>query len=241
MFGLIGRKVGMTRIPDAETGVIIPVSVVQIDKNVVLQVKTLENDGYEAAQVGFDFVERRGTPIGKDGKPVAVEYQKSKSGKVVEARKYKGSQTNAEVCHALKYGSQPVRHIKEFAIEEGEKVESGQIIGVENFRGVRFVDVTGTTKGRGFTGTVKRYQFRLGRHTHGNTNYRDRGSLGAGTYPARVFPGLKMAGQFGNKKKTIRGCELVGIDEDKGVLFVKGSIPGKTNGLVFVRKNLVKA
>jgi len=241
MFGLIGRKIGMTRISNAETGVIVPVSVVQIGKNVVLQLKTLEKDGYEAAQIGFDVVAKRGTPIGKDGKPVAVEYPKSKSGKVVEARKYKGSQSNAEVCHALKYGSQPVRHIKEFVIEEGEKVESGQELGVENFKGVRFVDVTGTTKGRGFAGTVKRYKFHLGRHTHGNTCYRERGSLGAGTYPARVFPGLKMAGHYGNEQKTVRGCEVVGMDEEKGVLFVKGAIPGKTNGLVVVRKNLVKA
>lgn len=241
MFGLIGKKVGMTRISNPETGVITPVSVIEIGKNVVLQVKTLENDGYEAAQIGFDIVEKRGTPLGKDGKPVAIEYPKSKSGKVIEARKYKGSQSNAEVQHALKYGSEPVRHIKEFVIEEGEAVESGQQIGVENFAGIRFVDVTGTIKGRGFAGTVKRYGFHLGRRTHGNTNYRDRGSLGAGTYPARVFPGLKMAGHYGNTQKTIRGCELVGIDEEKGILFVKGAIPGATNGLVFVKKNLVKA
>jgi len=241
MFGLIGKKIGMTRISNSETGVIIPVSVVLIDKNVVLQVKTLEKDGYEAAQIGFDFVAKRGTPIGKDGKPVAVEYPKSKGGKVIEARKYKGSQSNAEVCHALKNNSDPVRHIKEFVIEEGEAVEAGKLIGVENFKGVRFVDVTGWTKGRGFAGTVKRYKHHLGRHTHGNTNYRDRGSLGAGTYPARVFPGLEMAGHYGNTKKTVRGCELVGIDEEKGVLFVKGAIPGKTNGIVFVRKNFVKA
>jgi len=241
MIGLMGKKVGMTRISNADTGVITPVTVVQIDKNVVLQVKTLENDGYAAAQIGFDTVKKRGTPTGKDGKPVAVEYPKSKSGKVIEARKYKGSQSNSEVCHALKYKSEPVRHVKEFVIENDEKVESGQLLGVENFKGVRFVDVTGTIKGRGFAGTVKRYRFHLGRHTHGNTNYRERGSLGAGTFPARVFPGLKMAGHYGDTQKTIRGCELVGMDEEKGVLFVKGSIPGKTNGLVFVRKNFVKA
>jgi len=241
MIGLMGKKVGMTRISNADTGVITPVTVVQIDKNVVLQVKTLENDGYAAAQIGFDAVKKRGTPVGKDGKPVSVEYPKSKGGKVIEARKYKGSQSNSEVCHALKYKSEPVRHVKEFVIENGEKVESGQLLGVENFKGVRFVDVTGTIKGRGFAGTIKRYRFHLGRHTHGNTNYRERGSLGAGTFPARVFPGLKMAGHYGDTQKTIRGCELVGIDEEKGVLFVKGSIPGKTNGLVFVRKNFVKA
>jgi len=241
MFGLMGRKIGMTRISDAETGAITPVTVVQIGKNVVLQVKTLESDGYVAAQVGFDVIERRGAPVGKDGKPVAIEYPKSKSGKVIEARKYKGSRSNAEICHALKYSSEPVRHVKEFVIEDGESVESGQVLGVENFKGVRYVDVTGTTKGKGFAGTVKRYGFRLGRRTHGNTNYRDRGSLGAGTYPARVFPGVKMAGHHGDTQKTIRGCEVVGMDVEKGVLFVKGSIPGKTNGLVFVRKNLVKA
>jgi large subunit ribosomal protein L3 len=240
MFGLMGKKIGMTRISNAETGVVTPITVVQIGKNVVLQVKTLENDGYAAAQIGFDVVEKRGTPIGKDGKSVAVEYPKSKSGKVIEARKYKGSQSNSEVCHALKYKSEPVRHIKEFVIEDGEKVESGQLLGVENFKDVRFVDVTGTIKGRGFAGTVKRYGFHLGRHTHGNTNYRERGSLGAGTFPARVFPGLKMAGHYGDSQKTIRGCEVVGMDEEKGVLFVKGAIPGKTNGLVCVRKNFVK-
>ncbi len=209
MQGLIGKKIGMTRICVETTGEMIPVTILETGENIVLQQKTEACDGYSAVQVGFDAVSGKNT-------------------------------SKAEIGHAKKYGSDPVRHIKEFALDEGEELEAGQKIGAANFDASRFVDVTGTVKGRGFTGTVKRYNFRIGRATHGNTNRRDRGSLGAGTYPARVFPGLKMAGQHGNTTKTIRGCEVVTVDTESNLVYVKGSVPGKNGGVVYIKKNVVK-
>lgn len=209
MQGLIGKKLGMTRIFDKETGEITPVTIIETGKNVVLQKKTVEVDGYEAVQLGFD--------------------------KVADKKV-----TKAELGHTKKNGASAVRHIKEFSLEDGEELESGQEIGVELFDAVRYVDVTGTTKGRGFAGTVKRYGFKIGRATHGNTNRRARGSLGAGSSPSRVFPGLKMAGQYGNTAKTIRGLELVAVDTEKDLLYVRGAVPGKRNGVVYIKKNVVK-
>ncbi len=209
MQGLIGKKIGMTRICDQETGVMTPVTVLSVDNNVVLQEKTVERDGYSAVQLGF------------------------------EPKKAKRT-TKAEIGHAKKYGSEPVRYIREFKLDDGEAVEAGQKLGAEIFEASYYVDVAGTTKGRGFAGTVKRYNFKIGRATHGNTNRRARGSIGACSYPARVFPGLKMAGQYGNTTKTIRGLQVVAVDTDKNLLYVKGAVPGKNTGIVYVKKNVVK-
>ncbi len=209
MQGLIGKKVGMTRFSDEETGAMTPVTVIEIGKNVVMQLKTKERDGYSAVQLGFDKISDK-------------------------------KATKAEIGHAKKHNTDAVRVIKEFALDTDEVLEAGQEIGVEVLDETRFVNVSGTVKGRGFTGTVKRYGFRIGRATHGNTNRRARGSLGAGTYPARVFPGLKMAGQHGNKIKTIMGVEIVASDVEKCLLYVKGAVPGKNGGVVYIKKNVVK-
>ncbi len=209
MQGLIGKKVGMTRFLDSETGVATPVTVIEAGKNVVLQLKTEERDGYCAVQLGFDKCKEKHA-------------------------------TKAAIGHAKKHNADVVRVIKEFTLSADTSVEPGQEIGLEIFANTVYVNVTGTLKGRGFAGTVKKYGFRIGRATHGNTNRRERGSLGAGTFPGRVFPGLKMAGQYGNTQKTIRGVQIVGSDLEKGLLFVKGAIPGKNGGVVYVKKNEVK-
>ena len=209
MQGLIGKKIGMTRIFDAESGEITPVTIIETGKNVVLQTKTVETDGYSAVQLGF--------------------------GKIAERKL-----TKAELGHAKKNGAYAVRFIREFALDADESLESGQEIGADLFEAVRYVDVTGTTKGRGFAGTVKKYGFKIGRATHGNTNRRARGSLGAGSSPSRVFPGLKMAGQYGNVNKTIRGVQVVAVDADKDLIYVRGAIPGKTGGVVYIKKNVIK-
>ncbi len=209
MQGIIGKKVGMTRIIDQETGIVLPVTVIEAGKNVVLQQKTVEKDGYSAVQLGFQ--------------------------KVADKKL-----TKAEVGHAKKYGAEPVKYVKEFDLDANETVEPGQEVGVEVFESITYVDVTGTTKGRGFAGTVKKYGFKIGRATHGNTNRRARGSLGAGSSPSRVFPGLKMAGQYGNSQKTIKGLEIVSIDAEKGLIYVNGAVPGHKGGLLYIKKNFVK-
>ncbi|MBD3322918.1 MAG: 50S ribosomal protein L3 [Chitinivibrionales bacterium] len=210
MQGLIGKKIGMTRLLDKETGEAVPVTIVQTGTNVVHQIKTVDNDGYSAAQLGFGHSSEK-----KAGKP--------------------------RMGHFKKHNSAATLIFREFSMDDGDaELQPGQSIGVETFENVKFVDVTGTSKGRGFAGTVKRHNFQRGRETHGNTNHRERGSLGAGTYPARVFPGVKMAGQYGNAKTTIKGIQLVGLDKENGLLYIKGAIPGATKGVVIVRKNRSK-
>lgn len=207
MQGLIARKIGMTRIFDENTGVVIPVTILHTGANHILQVKTAENDGYSAVQLGFDVC-----PEKKVTKP--------------------------KLGHFKKHKSEPMRIIKEFKLDsDDEKVACGQTISVDLFEKVDVVDVVGISKGRGFAGTVKRYGFHIGRQTHGNTNRRARGSLGAGTYPARVFPGLKMAGQYGNKQITLKGIKVVGLDLEKNYLYLKGGIPGHNKSIVYVKKN----
>jgi large subunit ribosomal protein L3 len=206
MQGLIGKKIGMTRIFNKETGTVIPITIVSVGQNQVQQIKTVESDGYSAVQLGY------GTK-----KPSKVS--KPESG------------------HFKKHNSEATLITKEFLPEPDENVECGQKIGIEIFNGCKYVNVTGTTKGRGFAGTVKRHGFHIGRMTHGNANKRERGSVGASTYPARVFPGLKMAGHYGNGSVTIKGLQIVNSDKDQGLLYLKGSIPGATKSIVFIYKN----
>ena len=210
MQGIIGKKISMTRIFNEESGEVIPVTIVQVGTNIVQQVKTVERDGYHAVQLGFDICSEK-----KVTKPLRG--------------------------HFKKHNSEPTRVTREWQCDSPEEaVEPGQRVGTEIFVDVRYVDVIGIAKGRGFTGTVKRFGFHIGRMTHGNMNKRARGSLGAGTFPARVFPGLKMAGQHGNEQVTVKGVEIVGLDKDAGLVYLKGSIPGSKKGIVLLRKNKQK-
>jgi large subunit ribosomal protein L3 len=207
MQGLIGQKVGMTRVFDKETGEVVPVSIIETGANVIHQMKSTEKDGYTAAQLGFSTVAER-----KLTKPV--------------------------LGHVKKWGNVASRVLKEFAVDQADaELKPGARVGVEIFENVKFVDVTGVSKGRGFTGTIKRYNFKRGRKTHGNTNYRERGSTGSNTFPARVFPGLRMAGQHGNAQNTVKRLKVVKLDKEGGLILVRGAIPGKTKGIVFVTKN----
>ncbi len=203
---LIGKKIGMTRLFD-EAGKTVPVTVVHTGMNIVHQVKTVENDGYGAVQLGFEEIEES-----KLNKP--------------------------EAGHFKKLGTTPTRVIKEVRLEDSGSGEytPGQRIGVEVFENIKYVDVTGVSKGRGHAGTIKRYNFHRGRETHGNTNVRERGSAGANTYPARVFPGLKMSGQYGNERVTVKRLAVVNIDKENGLVFLKGAVPGRNKGIVILRK-----
>ncbi|NLG16511.1 MAG: 50S ribosomal protein L3 [Fibrobacter sp.] len=206
MQGLIGKKVGMTRMFN-EAGKAMSVTVIQAGNNVVHQLKTSEKDGYSAVQLGFDEVAER-----KMTKPL--------------------------LGHLKKNGAVLSRVIKEFKLDSAEEeLKPGQRVGIEVLENIKFVDVTGITKGRGHAGTIKKYNFQRGRESHGNTNVRERGSVGANSYPARIFPGLKMSGQYGNAQRTVKKLEVVGLDKDAGLVFVKGAIPGRTSGYVYIKKN----
>jgi large subunit ribosomal protein L3 len=209
MIGLIGRKVGMTRV-FTEEGVSIPVTVVEVEANRVSQVKTLDTDGYAAIQV---------TTGAKKANRV----------------------TKPEAGHFAKAGVEAGRGLWEFRLENGEEFEVGAELTVELFNETKKVDVTGTSKGKGFQGAVKRWNFRTQDATHGNSlSHRAPGSIGQCQTPGRVFKGKKMAGHMGAERVTTQNLEIVRVDAERNLLLIKGAVPGATGGDVIV-KPAVKA
>ena len=209
--GLVGRKVGMTRI-FTEDGTSIPVTVIEATPNRVTQVRTEETDGYRALQV--------------------------------TAGTKKANRINkAEAGHFAKAGVEAGRTLVEFRLEdnEGADIEVGSEITVEIFNDTKKIDVTGTSKGKGFQGAIKRWNFSSQRMTHGNSlSHRAPGSIGQNQSPGKVFKGKKMAGQLGNKQVTTQSLEVVRVDVENNLLLVKGAVPGATGGDVIV-KPAVKA
>lgn len=209
MIGLIGRKVGMTRV-FTEEGVSIPVTVVEVEANRVSQVRTLETDGYSAVQV-------------TTGAKKANRVSKPEAG------------------HFAKAGVEAGRGLWEFRLENGEEFEVGAELTVELFNETKKVDVTGTSKGKGFQGAVKRWNFSTQDMTHGNSlSHRAPGSIGQCQTPGRVFKGKKMAGHMGAERVTTQNLEIVRVDAERNLLLIKGAVPGATGGNVIV-KPAVKA
>jgi len=204
--GLIGRKVGMTRIFTPE-GVSIPVTVIEVDANRVTQVKTVETDGYRAIQV--------------------------------TAGSKKASRVNKpEAGHFAKAGVEAGRGLWEFRLADGEGAELnvGAELSVDLFSEVKMVDVTGQSKGKGFAGTIKRWNFSMGDATHGNSlSHRSPGSIGQRQSPGRVFKGKKMAGHMGDERVTVQSLEVVRVDAERNLLLVKGAVPGAAGGDVIVK------
>eukprot|EP00884_Botryococcus_braunii_P020659 jgi/Botrbrau1/7277/Bobra.0318s0015.1 len=186
-----------------ENGVCLPATVIAIDEgNIVTQVKTPETDGYGAVQIAYE-------PV----KPKNIR--------------------KPELGHLQKAGAPPLRHLREFKIPSIEGYEPGQQLNFADVFSVGdIVDVAGTSIGKGFQGAIKRHNHRRGPMTHGSKSKREHGSIGSATTPSRVFPGLKMAGQMGNKRVKIRHLEVLMIDEENKALVVKGSIPGKPGNVV---------
>ncbi|MCF7926409.1 MAG: 50S ribosomal protein L3 [Candidatus Izimaplasma sp.] len=205
--GILGTKVGMTQIFDTD-GNLVPVTVVECEPNVVLQKKTLENDGYEAVQLGFKDVK-----VDKANKP--------------------------ELGHAAKSNSQPKRYLREVRGKELYNFEVGQEIRVNIFEEGEVIDVTGTSKGKGFAGPIKRHGQSRGPETHGSRYHRRVGTMGP-IDPNHVRPGKNLPGHMGVQTVTIQNLNVVKVDLDRNLLLVKGSIPGPKKGLVFV-KHAVKA
>jgi large subunit ribosomal protein L3 len=206
MQGLIGRKIGMTRFFDETSGKCIAVTVIHTGTNIVHQVKTDEKDGYRSAQLGFDTINEA-----KISKP--------------------------EAGHFKKLGTEPTRFVKEFLLDStDESIKPGDRFGVDVFENVKRIRVIGTSIGLGFAGAIKRHNFHRGRATHGGKSVRTRGSVGANTYPGRVWPGLKMAGHCGAERVTIRNIEVVGLNKEDGLVYLKGAVPGKSRGIVYLIK-----
>ena len=206
MEGLIGKKIGMTQVYDAD-GKRTTVTVIEVGPCPVVQVKTAEKDGYVAAQVGF-------------GPQKAARLAK------------------AQQKHFEKAGVAAMRTLKEFALDAGEEVKVGDTITVANFEGCKYVDVTGVTKGRGFAGVLKRYNFAGGNMTHGGHSKRRTGGLAARDLPGWIEKGKKMPGHMGDVNRKATNLEVVQIRPEDNAILVKGSIPGAKNGTVIVHKSL---
>lgn len=205
--GIIGKKIGMTRVFNDE-GISTPVTVVEVEPNRITQIKTLETDGYSAIQVTTGSVH-----AGRVSKPAAG--------------------------HFAKAGVEAGKGLWEFRADDSEMegLEIGSELTVERFAEIAVVDVTGTTKGKGFQGGIKRHNFSMQDATHGNSiSHRSNGSIGQNQTPGRVFKGKKMSGHMGDVRQTTQNLDLVKVDAENGLLLIKGAVPGAKNSTVIVRK-----
>jgi large subunit ribosomal protein L3 len=206
--GILGRKVGMTQVFD-NAGNLIPVTVIAVTPNVVLQKKTVETDGYEAVQLGF--MDKRATLVNK---PLTG--------------------------HTQKAGTTPKRYIKEIRLPEMMGYEVGQEVKCDIFTAGDYVDVTGTSKGKGFAGVIKHYGFRMGPNSHGSKYHRGIGSLGT-MDPARIFKGKKMPGRMGHDTITIQSLSVVRADVENNILLVRGNVPGPRKTLLIIKSAVKKS
>jgi large subunit ribosomal protein L3 len=207
MSGLLGKKIGMTSIYDA-SGKMVPCTVIEAGPCVVTQIRTKDNDGYEAIQLAFGEVKEK---------------------KVTKALK----------GHFAKANTEPKAHLAEFTrFEAGHQKNFGDILTVEVFEEGEFIDVSGVSKGKGFQGVIKRHNFAgVGGATHGQHNrLRAPGSLGASSWPSRVFPGMRMAGRLGGAKVKVINLQIVKILPEKNLLVVKGSVPGGVGSLLKIER-----
>lgn len=203
MKGILGKKLGMTQI-FTEEGIVVPVTVVEAGPNVVTQVKTVEKDGYNAIQVGFE-----------DAKEKSLN---------------KPQKGHLAAANVLK------KHLKEFRVDAVEEFTVGQEIKADLFAAGEKIDVTGTSKGKGFQGPIKRHGQSRGPETHGSRYHRRPGSMGACSFPGRVFKNKKLAGHMGSVKVTVQNLEVVRVDADKNLILVKGAIPGPKGSMVTIKE-----
>jgi large subunit ribosomal protein L3 len=207
MAGLLGRKLGMTQVFDSEDGHVERVTVLEAGPCFVTAIRRAERDGYDAVQVAF--------------------------GEVREKRLQK-----ARLGHLKKAGVGPLGHLAEFRGEADEELKIGAELKVgEVFERGQRIKVSGTSKGKGFQGTIKRHNFSRGPVSHGSHNVRAPGSIGASADPARVFKGIRGPGQMGNERVTQRGLEVVEVRDDENLLLVRGSVPGPKGGVVEIRED----
>jgi large subunit ribosomal protein L3 len=200
---ILGKKIGMTQI-FTENGEVIPVTVIQAGPETVTQVKTIETDGYDAVQVGYEDQKAH-----RVNKPMTGHFEKA--------------------------GVELKKHLAEFRPEEGETYEVGQVITVADFEEGKKLDITGTSKGKGTQGNIKRHGHHRGPMSHGSKHKRLAGALAGASYPGRVFKGNKAPGRMGRETVTVQNVVLVKVIEDKNLLLVKGAVPGGKGGLLKIR------
>jgi large subunit ribosomal protein L3 len=206
MQALLGRKVRMTQIFD-EAGRMIPATAIEAGPCTVVQVKTPKHDGYGAIQLGF-------SPVEKKDRISQPEYGHS----------------------VTRWKTKPFKHLREFHTDKPEEYQSGQVFPIDVFKEGDRVDVIATSKGKGFAGGVKRHNWKGGPGAHGSMMHREVGSIGASSYPSRVFPGQRLPGHMGFERVTIHNLKVLKVDPEAGLLYVKGAVPGARNTFVIIRK-----
>jgi large subunit ribosomal protein L3 len=204
--GILGKKIGMTQVFNAD-GQVVPVTLLKAGPCVVTQRKTPATDGYDAVQIGLlEFVK-----ASRINKPLTGHFKKA--------------------------GVDGAKYVKELRLRAGDTdLKPGDRILIDEFKANQVVDVIGVSKGRGFAGFVKRHHFRGGDATHGGMHHRAPGSIGASSFPSRVFPGMRSAGRMGTDRVTVRNLEIVGVDTEDNVIMIKGAVPGPNGAYVMVRR-----
>jgi large subunit ribosomal protein L3 len=207
--GILGKKIGMTQVFRAD-GQVVPVTVLKAGPCIVVQRKTPQTDGYDAVQLGL------------------MEYAKA------------SRMSKPALGHLKQSAAEGVKFLREFRLDqvpnEGD-LKAGDRVLADEFKPKEKVDVIGVSKGRGFAGVVKRHHFRGSDDTHGSMFHRAPGSIGASSFPSRVFPGMRMGGQMGNVRATVRNLEIVEVDVEDNVILVKGAVPGPNGGYVVLRRS----
>jgi large subunit ribosomal protein L3 len=207
MIGLIGRKIGMTQVYN-EDGTVVPVTIINIDNNVVIGKRVSDKDGYNAIVVGSVDIKEK-----KINKPLKGQYK--------EGLNYK-------------------RYLKEFKVDNPAEFEIGQELSLDIMDDIKFVDVTGISKGKGFQGVMKRYGFSGGPKTHGSKFHRQNGSTGQSAFPSRGFKGIKRAGRMGTDNVTVQNLKVHEVNKEDKYVLIKGGIPGKNKSMVFLKKSIKK-
>ncbi|MGD8371637.1 MAG: 50S ribosomal protein L3 [Syntrophobacterales bacterium] len=202
---IIGKKLGTSQLFSSD-GEVTPVTVVQVGPCTITQIKSAENDGYNALQLGFG-----------EKKPHLV--------------------TKPVLGHLKKSGKGPFAVLREVKVDDVEDFELGQEISADIFQVGELVHVVGTSKGKGFAGTIKRWNFSRGPMSHGGMNKRPPGSIGCSASPSRVTKGRKMPGQMGNRRVTVKGLKVVDVRPEENIILIKGAVPGGRNGVVMIRKS----
>nr|QCI08250.1 ribosomal protein L3 [Pterothamnion crispum] len=205
--GLLGTKIGMTQLFNKE-GSAIPVTILKVGPCIITQIKTIENDGYKAIQIGYQEV--------RDNKLTKPEIGHLKKANIPPLK----------YLHEYKYDKELSNNIK-----------IGETLDLTEFKIGNLINISGKSIGKGFSGYQKRHNFSRGPMTHGSKNHRQPGSIGAGTTPGRVFPGKKMAGRMGHKQVTIKNLQIIDINAEENIMIIKGAVPGKSGNLIYINKN----
>ncbi len=220
--GLLGRKIGMTQVYTGD-GILEPVTVIEAGPCVVLQIRSMERDGYDAVQLGFADKARGKATKAERGHVAALDSRRRKAG----------------TATAPKANCEAKRWIREFRCQDaGHGLKVGDVLQPSSLEGINFVDVVGVTRGRGFSGAMRRHNFHGQPASHGAKRvHRKPGSIGASADPSRVFPGTRMAGHYGSEQVTVRNLRVIRLDNETNVVLVRGAIPGPNGAFVMIRRS----